>query len=59
ASAVVHEATFEKYPVIAELLDPLARKLTTEAVSASPFRPGGPQCPWQQPTTLVPMSRNR
>ncbi|MEU6615013.1 glycine betaine ABC transporter substrate-binding protein [Streptomyces sp. JL1001] len=30
ASAVVHEATFEKYPVIAELLDPLARKLTTE-----------------------------
>ncbi len=30
ASPVVHEATFEKYPVIAELLDPLARKLTTE-----------------------------
>ncbi|NEE17642.1 glycine/betaine ABC transporter substrate-binding protein, partial [Streptomyces sp. SID7499] len=30
ASAVIHEATFEKYPVIAELLDPLARKLTTE-----------------------------
>ncbi|MFI1529798.1 glycine betaine ABC transporter substrate-binding protein [Streptomyces griseus] len=30
ASPVIHEATFEKYPVIAELLDPLARKLTTE-----------------------------
>lgn len=30
ASPVVHEATFEKYPVIAELLDPLAKKLTTE-----------------------------
>ncbi|MBH0242914.1 glycine/betaine ABC transporter substrate-binding protein, partial [Streptomyces cavourensis] len=30
ASPVVHLATFEKYPVIAELLAPLARKLTTE-----------------------------
>ncbi|MFB6906030.1 glycine betaine ABC transporter substrate-binding protein [Streptomyces bacillaris] len=30
ASPVVHLATFEKYPVIAELLAPLAKKLTTE-----------------------------
>ncbi|MFG3406067.1 glycine betaine ABC transporter substrate-binding protein [Streptomyces sp. NPDC048142] len=30
ASPVIHEATFEEYPVIAELLDPLAKKLTTE-----------------------------
>ncbi len=30
ASPVIHLATFEKYPVIAELLDPLAKKLTTE-----------------------------
>ncbi|MYT35116.1 glycine/betaine ABC transporter substrate-binding protein [Streptomyces sp. SID8356] len=30
ASPVIHLATFEKYPVIAELLAPLAEKLTTE-----------------------------
>ncbi|POG46142.1 glycine/betaine ABC transporter substrate-binding protein [Streptomyces sp. ZL-24] len=30
ASPVIHLPTFEKYPVIAELLAPLAKKLTTE-----------------------------
>lgn len=30
ASPVIHLATFEKYPVIAQLLAPLAKKLTTE-----------------------------
>ncbi|MGP3635754.1 glycine betaine ABC transporter substrate-binding protein [Streptomyces sp. 24-1644] len=30
AAPVIHTATFEKYPEIADLLDPLSRKLTTE-----------------------------
>ncbi|WP_326736435.1 glycine betaine ABC transporter substrate-binding protein [Streptomyces sp. NBC_01022] len=30
AAPVIHSATFDKYPVIAELLDPLSARLTTE-----------------------------
>ncbi|MFE2294467.1 glycine betaine ABC transporter substrate-binding protein [Streptomyces sp. NPDC059452] len=30
AAPVIHRATFEKYPEIADLLDPVSRKLTTE-----------------------------
>ncbi|WP_258050055.1 glycine betaine ABC transporter substrate-binding protein [Streptomyces finlayi] len=30
AAPVIHTATFEKYPEIADLLDPVSRKLTTE-----------------------------
>ncbi|MFF2330706.1 MULTISPECIES: glycine betaine ABC transporter substrate-binding protein [unclassified Streptomyces] len=30
AAPVIHTKTFEKYPVIAKLLDPLSKKLTTE-----------------------------
>ncbi|WP_393058394.1 glycine betaine ABC transporter substrate-binding protein [Streptomyces sp. LN549] len=30
AAPVIHTATFDKYPVIAELLDPLSARLTTE-----------------------------
>ncbi|MEV7235892.1 glycine betaine ABC transporter substrate-binding protein [Streptomyces sp. NPDC051020] len=30
AAPVIHTATFDKYPVIAELLDPVSRRLTTE-----------------------------